>query len=260
MKRANIIKPQNAFERKVDNFDAGPWKPLLTTKPHATVPLEQSLTTFVDGDDTTQYDHLIFLPLSVYSSIHMRQCVQEGVKLDKKERKEKTRSGKHRKTDNKSRYKHPYETEILNLSYPKRIYTKKEAVPYLPFDSTTATWVDTYAGVLEMLEELKKAKEIAVDLEHHDFRTYPGLTSLMQISTREKDWVVDTLRPWRHRLEVLNEVFADPDIIKVHIHARHRAVRSLTSIGLPRRVHGHNMAAARLGFVYRRPLRHALRV
>lgn len=66
-----------------------------------------------------------------------------------------------------------------------------------------------------MLEELKQAKEIALDLEHHDFRSYTGLLSLMQISTREKDWVIDTLQPWRHKLEVLNEVFADPKIVKV---------------------------------------------
>ena len=42
-----------------------------------------------------------------------------------------------------------------------------------------------------------------------------AVVSLMQISTREKDWIVDTLRPWRHKLQVLNEVFADPKIIKV---------------------------------------------
>lgn len=66
-----------------------------------------------------------------------------------------------------------------------------------------------------MLEELKGATEIAIDTEHHDYRTYGGLLSLMQISTREKDWIVDTLQPWRRKLEVLNEVFADPNIIKV---------------------------------------------
>lgn len=254
MKRANIIKPQNAFDRKVNNFDTGPWKPLLTTKPHATVPLDQSLATFVDGDDTTQYDHLIFLPLSVYSTFYMRQCVADGTQMAKKQRKVNTHSGFYHDTNNKTRYKHPYETEVLNLSYPKRIYEKKDAIPYLPFDSTTATWVDTYEGVLEMLEELKKAKDIAVDLEHHDYRTYPGLTSLMQISTREKDWVVDTLRPWRHKLEVLNEVFADPNIIKVHIDPVTCTVRLLTDIGLPRRVHGHHLAATGPRFVYRRPV------
>jgi exosome complex exonuclease RRP6 len=66
-----------------------------------------------------------------------------------------------------------------------------------------------------MLLELKAAKEIAIDLEHHEYRSYYGIVSLMQISTRNKDWIVDTLTPWRHKLQVLNEVFADPGIVKV---------------------------------------------
>lgn len=82
-------------------------------------------------------------------------------------------------------------------------------------DQSEPTWVDTYEGVLDMLNVLKGSNEIAVDLEHHDFRTYTGIVCLMQISTRERDWIVDTLQPWRHKLQVLNEVFADPRIIKV---------------------------------------------
>jgi exosome complex exonuclease RRP6 len=113
------------------------------------------------------------------------------------------------------RYKHPYQTEISQMQYPERLFKTAEPIPYQPDDTTSAIWVDTYEGVLEMLEDLKQAQEIAVDLEHHDFRTYTGLVSLMQISTREKDWIVDTLKPWRHKLQVLNEAFADPSIIKV---------------------------------------------
>lgn len=66
-----------------------------------------------------------------------------------------------------------------------------------------------------MLGELEQAKEIAVDLEHNDTHSYHGLVCLMQISTRDKDWIVDTLKPWREELQVLNKVFADPSIIKV---------------------------------------------
>ena len=54
-----------------------------------------------------------------------------------------------------------------------------------------------------------------MDLEHHDAYSYVGLVSLMQISTREKDWIVDTLLPWREDLQILNEVFTDPRIVKV---------------------------------------------
>lgn len=112
-------------------------------------------------------------------------------------------------------YKHPYEAEITAMEYPPRVFEHADPTPYQPAETTKATWVDTFEGVVEMLDELKRAKEIAVDLEHHDFRTYTGLVCLMQISTRDRDWIVDTLQPWRHKLEILNQVFADPAIIKV---------------------------------------------
>ncbi|XXH02026.1 exosome nuclease subunit [Hypoxylon texense] len=166
MRNANIIKPQNAFDVKPNNLDTSPWKPILTKKPHSLVPLEKSLVTFQDDNQTTQY-------------------------------------------------KHPYEAEITQLEFPQTVFEKNEPIKYQPVETTSATFVNTFEGVLEMLEELKGATEIAIDTEHHDFRTYTGLLSLMQISTREKDWIVDTLQPWRRKLEVLNEVFADPKIVKV---------------------------------------------
>ncbi|GAB7366201.1 hypothetical protein MBLNU230_g7761t1 [Neophaeotheca triangularis] len=112
-------------------------------------------------------------------------------------------------------YQHPYQQEIEQYSYPPSMYTPSEPIVYHPFDQTTATLVDTEEEMVAMLEELKQAKEIAIDLEHHDQRSYIGIVSLMQISTRDKDWIVDTLRPWRRKLSLLNEVFADPSIIKV---------------------------------------------
>lgn len=112
-------------------------------------------------------------------------------------------------------YSHPYANEIKQMKYPDFVYQRAEPILYQPVNDSKATWVDTFEGVLEMLEELKQAKEIAIDLEHHDYRSYMGIVCLMQISTREKDWIVDTLMPWRHKLDVLNEVFADPKILKV---------------------------------------------
>ena len=203
---------------KPNNSDNSPWKPLLTTKPHATIPLEESLGTFTNEFDQTQYDYLDFLPLL---SLPPEASKPEGLSKSQKRRhnqnKEKLRRmGNTRgRTDNRIRYRHPYETEILHLKYPDGVYQMADPIPYLPVETTSATFVDTLEGVLEMLEELKTAKEIAVDLEHHDARSYVGLTSLMQISTREKDWIVDTLKPWRQDLQILNEVFADPSIVKV---------------------------------------------
>lgn len=95
------------------------------------------------------------------------------------------------------------------------MYQRIGPKPYKPFETTTATFVDTPEALFTMLAELKTAKEIAIDLEHHDNRSYIGMVSLMQISTRDKDWIVDTLKPWRRQLECLNQVFANPEIIKV---------------------------------------------
>ncbi|KAK7924337.1 exosome complex exonuclease Rrp6 [Apiospora marii] len=222
MRRANILKPQNAFEVKPDNMSASPWKPILTNKPHATIPLAQSFGTFSNEAESTQYDYSIFLPhvfaLPVYSP-PPNTSVEERERRVRRHKSNKRRIWRDMtttwSTDSTFRYKHPYEAEILQLKYPEFMYETKEPIKYQPVETTTATFVDTYEGVEEMLAELKQADVIAIDTEHHDFRTYYGLLSLMQISTREKDWIVDTLQPWRHKLEVLNEVFADPKIVKV---------------------------------------------
>lgn len=217
-RRANIIKPQNAFEKKVENFATGPWKPLLTNKPHAIVSLEESFVTFLDENNNTQYeDYTLFLPLLIlnWSGKPFADLGRSAKANFRKRNKRLQQMGSRQDANGRNRFKHPYETEILSLKYPAQTYENRDPIPYQPIEKDPAIWVDTYEGVLEMLEELKLADEIAVDLEHHDTRTYHGLLSLMQISTREKDWIIDTLRPWRHKLEVLNEVFADPKILKV---------------------------------------------
>jgi hypothetical protein len=144
------------------------------------------------------------------------------------------------------------------MKYPAEVYQSCEPKKYLPIEKTKAGWVDTYEGVLDMLEELKGATEIAIDLEHHDYRSYKGLLSLMQISTREKDWIVDTLVPWRHKLEVLNEVFADPKIVKVSISVNSGVDASLTSLGASWRIYGHHLATARPRAICRRFIRYIL--
>ncbi|KAI9822307.1 MAG: exosome nuclease subunit [Pycnora praestabilis] len=166
LRTQNIPKPQLQFETIPSNDETTPFKPLLNAKPHAILPLEESLTALRDEDGVTQYSH-------------------------------------------------PYETEICQFQYPPSTYKRAEPIASQPLEKTRAIFVDTPEAVSTMLAELKTAHEIAIDLEHHDARSYTGMVSLMQISTREKDWIVDTLKPWRRKLQVLNEVFSDPSILKV---------------------------------------------
>lgn len=111
---------------------------------------------------------------------------------------------------------HPYRYEITHLTYPPRMFTA--CTPVLPpsLEDTEAIWVSTKDEFQKMLSKLKSATEIAVDLEHHSYRSYSGFLCLMQISDRENDWVIDLLAV-RDEVETLNEVFTDPNIVKVGI-------------------------------------------
>jgi exosome complex exonuclease RRP6 len=240
----NIVKPQVGFLNKPDNTAVTPWKPILTSKPHATISLAQSLGTFTGELQHLQYDYTMFLPLLLYDP-----ACQNPEGLSKQQRRSvahKTRRfsplGSSSTTNGQFRYKHPYETEILELQYPDTVYHKADPIPSQDVELTKATFVDTFEGVLEMLAVLRTAKEIAVDLEHHDARSYVGLVSLMQISTRGENWIIDTLKPWRQDLQILNEVFADPKIIKVTT-ARLLFKKNADGAGLSRSIHGHSMVA-----------------
>jgi exosome complex exonuclease RRP6 len=159
-------KPQEKFSRPVDNNEIHPFKPLLTSKPHAVVPFEETFKL------TEQEEYV------------------------------------------PSHYKQPYETEIMNQDYNEQILEVTEPKMSEDWESTDAIWVNKVETLKQMLDQLEKASEIAVDLEHHDYRSYYGIVCLMQISTRDQDWLIDTLA-LRDELQILNSVFADPMITKV---------------------------------------------
>jgi len=205
--RSQIIpKPQLLFERVPTNDEDTPFRPLLRSKPHSIEPLNDSIHLEAVESGREQYDTQFYLsPQNFHTPI--KELINAHI-----------------------RYGHPYSAEIQASSYPDFVYQSSPPIPFLPLESTAVTFVDTLDGVNLMLQELKAAKEIAVDLEHHDTHSYIGLTSLMQISTRDKDWVVDTLKPWREELQILNEVFADPTILKVRTIRKWDLKSGLTSL------------------------------
>ncbi|RDB15305.1 Exosome complex exonuclease rrp6 [Hypsizygus marmoreus] len=109
---------------------------------------------------------------------------------------------------------HPYRHEITHIPYPERMFQGTTPLPPKDFADTPFTWVSTAQDLQSMLAKLRRASEIAVDLEHHSYRSYAGFLCLMQISTREEDWIIDTLE-LREELLGLNEIFTDPKIVKV---------------------------------------------
>jgi len=112
---------------------------------------------------------------------------------------------------------HPYKTEIEALTFEETGYNVVDGIePILPLveERTKYELVETDEALDTMIGELVAQKDIAVDLEHHQYRSYQGFTCLIQISTRDKDYIVDAiaLRPF---LNKLNLVLTDPKILKV---------------------------------------------
>lgn len=114
-----------------------------------------------------------------------------------------------------SSYLHPYEFELMKLETPRNLLTPIDE-PKRPRDieKTPLIQVADEKGLKDLLYDLKHSTEFAVDLEHHSYRTFQGITCLMQISTRQKDYIIDTLS-LRDELHVLNDVFTDPKILKI---------------------------------------------
>lgn len=50
--------------------------------------------------------------------------------------------------------------------------------------------------------------------QHHSYRSFLGLTCLMQISTRTEDFIIDALE-LRSEMYILNESLTNPAIVKV---------------------------------------------
>lgn len=56
MQSRNLIKPQLAFDVKPNNLDDSPFRPLLTVKPHAKIPFNESFAMFTNEQGKKQYD------------------------------------------------------------------------------------------------------------------------------------------------------------------------------------------------------------
>lgn len=111
-------------------------------------------------------------------------------------------------------YLHPYEMELQKFAPNEGQLQTRNVIKPLELDETPLMHVNNTKDLEVLMEELMATKEIAIDVEHHSYRTFQGITCLMQVSTRTKDYIIDTLA-LREDLHVLNEVFTDPKIVKV---------------------------------------------
>jgi len=179
----NIQRPQLKWIDTIDNSNT-PFMPKLGVKPNALKPFTHAHTKHCD-------------PISQF--VHEARLI-----TDQAEDGDAADGG----------IVHPYSFELSALEPRACQFERREPRMYGALEETPLNMVDSPATLAAMMEKLRGSHEVAVDLEYHSYRSFQGFVCLMQISTRDEDFIVDTL-VLRNELAVLNEVFTDPDIVKV---------------------------------------------
>lgn len=190
-------RPQDKFKTPPDNSNE-PFVPLLKNKPNAVVPLDVFLE-----DPPEAFSSSVEASLDA----HLSTLGADASRVPR-------------------RYCHPYSHELLQLEYCPRQYQRRDPQMYKPIDTTEYTWVDTAEALAEMNAHIcdsRNVHEVAVDLEHHSYRSFLGFVCLMQVSTRTRDFLVDTLT-LREEMQTCNDWTTDPKIVKVF----HGADRDIT--------------------------------
>ncbi|CAD5216359.1 unnamed protein product [Bursaphelenchus xylophilus] len=108
---------------------------------------------------------------------------------------------------------HPYSQEIASVIPGEDTFTQSE-FELKSLEATPLVIIDTEDKLRSLVSTLKKEKEFAVDVEHHSYRSFLGLSCLLQISTHSTDYIIDPFPMWK-QMNLLNDPFSDPRILKV---------------------------------------------
>ncbi|KFG64545.1 3'-5' exonuclease domain-containing protein, partial [Toxoplasma gondii RUB] len=124
---------------------------------------------------------------------------------------------------------HVYEAELLALTWTgpngeavdgvyggPDLFTVSKPRRWKPLKDTPLVRIAEKEELQELVDELSSGAHslVAIDLEHHSFHSYRGFTCLLQLSTREKDYIIDPFALFDH-LHVLNTITANPKILKI---------------------------------------------
>ncbi|XP_020105187.1 protein RRP6-like 2 [Ananas comosus] len=118
------------------------------------------------------------------------------------------------KSEDGGQFIHPLE-KLAVLDFVDRNIREVEPVKPLPLESTPFKLVEEVKALKDLASNLRGVSEFAVDLEHNHYRSFQGLTCLMQVSTRNEDFIIDTLKLRIHVGPYLREIFKDPSKRKV---------------------------------------------
>lgn len=169
-----MTKPQYQFLKEIDNSEV-PFVPKITEKANALTPLAEEIL-------QCQADPIRFF---------------QNKLLDYK-------------------LPHPYQYEIESLApqpWQLSVENDQSQAP-IPLNDDNFEWIATSEALDNLIKLCESQKEIAVDLEHNHTRSFQGITCLIQLSTREKDFIIDPFPIWND-IPKLNKIFSNPKIVKV---------------------------------------------
>ncbi|KAH8739081.1 RRPp/PMC2 like exosome exoribonuclease subunit with an RNAseD domain and an HRDc domain [Cryptosporidium ryanae] len=121
------------------------------------------------------------------------------------------------------------ECNITDIKEAKSYFNFSYSSPRLPLplNTTPLIFVNDVEGLKQVIREILDYMEmhyrvsednspfiLSIDLEHHSTQTYKGFVSLIQMSTRKKDYIIDPFCVF-HELVMLNELTTNPRILKV---------------------------------------------
>ncbi|NP_998833.2 exosome component 10 [Xenopus tropicalis] len=184
----NILRPQLKFKEKIDNSNT-PFVSKLFVKPNAQKPLPEVLRNRLERQ---QRQEDLDVPPALADFIH-----QQRMKISEEDM-----------------FCHPYQYELDHFVPLESSMEKPDIQPVLSLQDVPCKFVMKLEDLVALNEKLLQCAEFAVDLEHHSYRSFLGLTCLMQISTRTEDYIIDVLE-LRSNMYILNESFTNPSIIKV---------------------------------------------
>eukprot|EP00981_Chlorochromonas_danica_P001010 scaffold233_cov174-Ochromonas_danica.AAC.50 len=200
----DLPKPQLAFLHEIDNFRLTPFRPKLSIKYPSNQPYRE-ISWPVDYLDSSS-DYYISLNDGGNRMLGEDDIENgEGEGID----------GNGGLVAPDRYYLHPYEKDLEQLQFPSYIFQdpSSEELVY-PDPARPFLYVDQETTFNQMLDELQGSQELAIDLEHHSLRSFLGLTCLMQISSRQADYVIDVFAV-RSSMSLLGKLFSDQTIVKV---------------------------------------------
>lgn len=225
------IKPQDLYHIPVQNSRTEPFVPRVhAQKPHALEPhQERYAPIFVPGHGLDTRLGKLKKSSVVSTFVHQSHASVNS-----------SRSGTTSAMIAPTQHvQHFYEPEIEALEWQEWQLTSLQEPPAvsasnLQQENLQATWVDTLEALQDLQQTLEQPgiREIALDLEAHSFRSFSGLTCLMQLSFYEpgsnnsssyfadppalpRNYLIDTLKLHAHLNDALQPILADPDVVKI---------------------------------------------